>query len=200
MENKQVYTSPETSGFLNVAAEASDTSCSPLFVTAASGVLAPKTNTGLTFDASTGDLESLIKGIFTANGAAFKFKSISEAVTIPVGSGAAPVVTSTANLFPVGVFAFAVAFRVTQAPGGGATTLTVTTDTDAKDLISTAPCAASGNTSNSFDASYGTGFSNTNNWITTAQKARLTTDADVTVSDMIVRVTVFYLEVTAPTS
>lgn len=44
------------SGTFTTANEASDTSCFPLFVTAATGDLAPKTNAALTFNSSTGAL------------------------------------------------------------------------------------------------------------------------------------------------
>lgn len=45
---------------LTVADESSDTSCFPLFATAATGVLAPKSGTNLTFNSSTGDLGATI--------------------------------------------------------------------------------------------------------------------------------------------
>lgn len=45
---------------VTIADEASDTTCFPLFATAASGSLAPKTNTGLTFNSSTWQLQSTI--------------------------------------------------------------------------------------------------------------------------------------------
>lgn len=50
------------------ANEATDSSCFPLFVTAATGTLGPKTNTGLTFDSSTGALTaSKLSGIFNGS-------------------------------------------------------------------------------------------------------------------------------------
>lgn len=49
---------------ITVANEATDTTCFPLFVTAATGDLGPKSNAGLTFDSSTSNLSStLIAGI-----------------------------------------------------------------------------------------------------------------------------------------
>lgn len=53
---------------ITIADEAADTTSFPLFATAATGNLGPKTNAGLTFDASTEDLNStLIAGIANAD-------------------------------------------------------------------------------------------------------------------------------------
>jgi hypothetical protein len=57
-----------TSTNITVTDESSDTTCFPGFFTAATGDLEPKTNTGLTFNSSTSDLNStLIAGIANAN-------------------------------------------------------------------------------------------------------------------------------------
>ena len=48
---------------ITVANEASDTTCFPLFVTAATGALGPKTNAGLTFNSATGMLTPKIATI-----------------------------------------------------------------------------------------------------------------------------------------
>jgi len=45
---------------ITVADESSDTSCFPLFATAASGDLAPKSGTNLTFNSSSGDLTATL--------------------------------------------------------------------------------------------------------------------------------------------
>lgn len=47
---------------ITVANEATDTTCFPLFVTAATGDLGPKTNAGLTFNSNTGAFSSTILG------------------------------------------------------------------------------------------------------------------------------------------
>ena len=47
---------PNTAVALTIASEATDTTCFPLFVTAATGDLEPKTNAGLSFNSSTGAL------------------------------------------------------------------------------------------------------------------------------------------------
>lgn len=53
---------------ITVANEASDTTCFPLFTTAATGDLGPKTNAGLTFDSSTGTLAATaFSGPLTGN-------------------------------------------------------------------------------------------------------------------------------------
>jgi len=53
---------------ITVADESTDVSSFPVFVTAATGALGPKTNTGLTFNAATSDLSAtLIAGIANAN-------------------------------------------------------------------------------------------------------------------------------------
>src|SRR5512136_722301 len=50
------------------ANEASDNSCFPLFVTAATGTLGPKTNAGLAFDSTTGALTATrLGGIFNGS-------------------------------------------------------------------------------------------------------------------------------------
>jgi hypothetical protein len=54
-------------GTVTVAAETGDTSCSVLFVTDVSGSLSPKTNTNLTFNASTGVLTSASAVLTTAD-------------------------------------------------------------------------------------------------------------------------------------
>lgn len=54
-------------GTVTVANEATDTTCFPLFATAASGSLAPKTNTNLTFNSNTGVLTSASAVLTTAD-------------------------------------------------------------------------------------------------------------------------------------
>lgn len=50
------WAAPAAAGTITVANEATDTSCFPVFVTAATGDLAPKSNTGLTFNSNTASL------------------------------------------------------------------------------------------------------------------------------------------------
>ena len=64
---------------VNVADESTDTTCFPLFVTAATGDLQPKSASGLTFNSNTDDLNStLIAGIANAN---LVDKAASEVIT-----------------------------------------------------------------------------------------------------------------------
>ena len=51
-----LFDSTGTSSLVNVADESSDTTCFPLFVTGASGNLAAKSGTNLTFNSATGKL------------------------------------------------------------------------------------------------------------------------------------------------
>lgn len=60
-------------------------------------------------------------GVNTHYGAHFNFLRLTEEVTIPVGQGAAGV-NSSVNLAPANATIIGVCCRVTQAPGGGATT------------------------------------------------------------------------------
>jgi len=141
-------------------------------------------------------IKSDFKGI---HGDAFSITSIEEAVTIAVGQGAAGVVTA-GNLAPAGSLILGVAFRVTQAPGGGAATLDIgrTGGGNLDEFIDGASCDVLGETGNFYanhDAATTALFINT-----TADTLTLTTDANVTVSDMIIRVTTLYATITAPTS
>lgn len=134
------------------------------------------------------------------NGSLIEIKSISEEVTIPVGSGAAPVVETSGNLAPANSLILGVAFRVTDAPGGGATTVDIgrTGGGNLDEFIDGSSCDGLGETGNSaanHDAATTGPLYNT-----TAATLTLTTDADVTGSDMKVRVTVYYILFTAPTS
>ena len=134
-------------------------------------------------------------GVKTTTGAAYEIKTISELVTVAVGSGAAGVETS-GNLAPAGII-LGCAFRVTQAPGGGATELDIgITGGDLAALIDGKSCDVLGETGD-MAADGQLAYQPINR---TAATLTLTTDSNVTVSDMIVRVVVWYAEITAPTS
>jgi hypothetical protein len=132
-------------------------------------------------------------------GASFNIISMQEEVTIPVGQGAGGVVT-TANMAPANSLIMGVAFIVTDAPGGGATTLDIgrTSGGNLDEFIDGAACASLNQT--------GTFFSNHEAGViapimnTTAQTLTLTTNSNVTVNNMKVRVVVWYYTITAPTS
>lgn len=130
-------------------------------------------------------------------GSSFNFKGVAcELITVAVGSGAAGV-DSTTNLCESGIIV-AVGARVTQAPGGGATTFGV-------------GCKGSGNSDQFISAvstvldttgAYPANGDGTNTvWVQkTADKMTITTDSNVTTTDMKVRVCPYYLYSVAPTS
>ena len=125
------------------------------------------------------------------------WKSITELVTVPVDSGLAPAVESTANLFPANSLILGVCFRVVDAPGGGAALIDIGASGGDLDLwIDGASCDVLGETGSSPKDSQviltGPLYQRL------AAKATLTTDADVTINDMIVRVTVYYMDFTPP--
>jgi len=126
-------------------------------------------------------------------------RAISEIVTIPVGSGNTPVVASSANLAPANSIIKAVTCRVTQAPGGGATVVSVGRTGGNTDEFIDDISTALGTTGNSVANNDGALVAE-DLWNTTATTFDVTTDADVTGTDMKIRITVWYEQITAPTS
>ena len=126
------------------------------------------------------------------------FRVIAEEVTIPVGSGLDPVVVSTTNLAPASSIIDMVAVRVTQAPGGGATTLDVGRTGGNTDEFIDGIGTSLGTTGNCVDDGDGTLTGPVFN--STAGTLTLTTDADVTGTAMKVRVVVWYKQIAEPTS
>lgn len=126
------------------------------------------------------------------------YKSIAEEVTIAVGQGATGVNTS-ANLAPANSRIHQVMTRVTQAPGGGATTLDAgRTNGGNTDEYTDGTAVALGTTTIADDD--GDGVTAIPHWNSSADTIVLTTDANVTGTDMKVRVVVFYEEFVVPTS
>lgn len=129
-------------------------------------------------------------------GAFLGIKSITELVTIPVGQGA-PGPATTISVPASSRIVDAVA-RVTQAPGGGATTLDIgRTGGDLDELVDGISTAVDTTGDSVADHGPGVVFPLEN---ATAKTLTLTTDANVTGTDMIVRVVVWYRDVVAPTS
>ena len=123
---------------------------------------------------------------------------IDEEITIAVGTGAAGV-DSAADLIPAGSAILGVVVRVTQAPGGGATTLDAGRKNGANlDEYIDGIAVSTGTTGDSF--TNGDGSATYGQLNPAADKMTLTTDVNVAVSDMIVRVVVFYKTLGAPTS
>lgn len=151
---------------------------------------------GITMEAGTG---TLAYTSFIGNGATAKsnLKNVAcEEITIAAGSGAAGVASGT-NLCASGII-IGVGVRITQAPGGGATTLDV-------------GCTGSGNLDQFIDGistglnttgAYPTNGDGTNTvWVQkTATTMTLTTDGNVTGASLKARVCPYYLDTTAPTS
>ena len=123
---------------------------------------------------------------------------IAEVLTIPIGQGAAGVVTA-ANLAPINSTIISCSCRVTQAPGGGATTIDIGRTGGGNldefiDGIGTALGTTGTFAANHDAATLGPILNGP------AQTLTLTTDANVTIADMKVRIIVFYRQETPPTS
>lgn len=132
-----------------------------------------------------------------SKGSFLNIKSMSELVTVSVGNGSGGVVTS-GNLAPANSLIFGVSARVTDAPGGGATEydIGVTGGGNQAALIDGAGVSI-GTTAVSAGGNDGTALPIQNASDTTLT---VTTDSDVTVDDMILRVVVYYMEIIASTS
>ena len=129
-------------------------------------------------------------------------QKIEEEVTIAVASGNTPPVTTTGNLAPANSIIKTGSFVVTQAPGGGAATIDIgVTGGDLDLFIDGMSCDVLGESGRFFidgeavAVAANTGVPLVNK---TATTLTLTTDADVTTSDMKVLVTVWYETVTPP--
>jgi hypothetical protein len=132
--------------------------------------------------------------------AIFDMSMIAEEVTVAVGEGNTPVVASSSNLAPANSIIKAVSCRVTQAPGGGATVVAVgrtnggNTD-EFIDDISTAVDTTGNSVANNDGA-----LTHDDMWNASADTFTVTTDADVTGTDMKIRIVVWYEQIVAPTA
>lgn len=122
---------------------------------------------------------------------------VQEELTIPVGQGAAGVVTA-ANLAPANSTIIGCVCRVTQAPGGGATTIDIGRTGGGNldefiDGIATALGTTGTFAANHDAATVGPVLNAAVDTLT------LTTDANVTGTDMKVRIVIFCREEIAPT-
>lgn len=129
-------------------------------------------------------------------GGLLKLRKLEEVVTIAVGSGSGGVATTT-NMFPAGLV-LSVGFVVEQAPGGGAALLNigVTGGGNADRFIDDKSCDVLGE--NGVSPQDGDGTVAYPAFNKTATTLDLTTDANVTVLAMKVRVITTYLEMVAP--
>jgi len=122
---------------------------------------------------------------------------LTEEITIPVGQGAAGVV-SAANMCRVDSIIQGVTGRVTQAPGGGATTF----DAGRNPV---GPTEFAEDVSVALDTTFvsptdGDGSNASPPYNDADRKIKITTDVNVTVSDMKVRITVWYIKLYPPES
>jgi len=101
---------------ITVANEATDTTCFPLFATAATGDLGPKTNAGLTFNSSTANFGSTLMN--------------TQKLTVGVAG------TATGSIEFKGTTSGTVTLKVADAAGTHTLTLP-TTDGDANQLLKT---------------------------------------------------------------
>lgn len=135
---------------------------------------------------------------YSANNSRIILRDVYQTVTVPVGQGAGGVV-SGANLAPANSTIIGVVCRVTQAPGGGATTFDIgRTGAGNLDEFIDGIATAFG-TTGTFAANHdaetiGPVLNDINRTLT------ITTDADVTVSDMKVLIVVFYRQEIPPTA
>ena len=132
-------------------------------------------------------------------GYAMGYDSISEEITIPVGSGLVPPVDSIGDLASENTVIIGVSYEVIQAPGGGATIISIGRTNGGNlnefiDIAANAPCANLGDSGSSHQFTDGSFDPGGELRIAPGgdDTFRLTTDADVTISDMIVNVTVFF--------
>ena len=133
-------------------------------------------------------------------GSYLQVKSITEEVTIAVGSGFDPVVVTSGNLAPASSLIVGATFRVTDAPGGGATTISIgrTGGGNLDEFISVKSCDVLSEIGNTLSGDGDATVMPLMN--STAATLTLTTNADVTTDDMKIRVTVFYINMSAPTA
>lgn len=130
-------------------------------------------------------------GLGTGNGETVSMRMRSEEITIPIGSGAAGVV-SAGQMFQPNIIVLIVYARVTQAPGGGASWFSVyRTGTPADEVILQQAVALDGvfDSTKDSDATHDGPFYNPTNVTLT-----IITDANVTIADMKVRIGISYIQ------
>jgi hypothetical protein len=131
------------------------------------------------------------------NGGGIKYGFNTELITIPVGSGLDPYVLSASYMVPIRSCVLATLAYVVTAPGGGASNFTAYTNPGG-DNIGTSSTVTVGAKAEFFD--WDDAVSNYYPATTAAQKIELRTNADVTVSDMVVRIGVYWMQMVSFTS
>lgn len=126
-----------------------------------------------------------------------KILRVTEDTTVAVGSGADPVVETTANLAPANSVILGGTVEIVTAPGGGATELDVgITGGGNLDGIVDGMAVTAGTSAHIGHGGDGNDTYPSAN--TSAATLTLTTDADVTGTAMVVRTTVWYYTFVAP--
>ena len=126
------------------------------------------------------------------NGGGIKHGFNTELITVPVGSGLDPYVLSSSYMVPAMAIPLAAIVYVVTAPGGGATNFNMYLSASGTKLTDGAVTVTQGAKSKLFtfyNAAY-----NEINAQDAAQKIELRTDADVTVSGMVVRIGVYWIQ------
>jgi len=127
----------------------------------------------------------------------FTIKTYTEDITVAVGQGqvgSGGAVDGSSNLVKDNCFLLCAIAKVITAPGGGATTVDVGRKNTAADELVDGMSSAADTVSNSWDHATPVGIVHNN----AADVISVSTDADVTGSDMVVRVTTFLAEMTNP--
>jgi hypothetical protein len=137
-----------------------------------------------------------IMGIGGSKGSRFTITAIEEEITISTGTATK---ASTGSLAPADSLIWGASCRVTQAPGGGATIwdLTITGGGGSGEELIQDAAVALGTQVNSAADNDGTQLPIANG---SAATVTVNTDVNVLVSDMKVRVVIFYAQFTEPTS
>lgn len=128
------------------------------------------------------------------HGSLLYFVQVDEEITVPVGQGAAGVWGAGA-MNPKDTIILGVVTRITQAPGGGATLVSVGRSVNIDEYLDDGTVGL-GDTSNS--AADGDGVNVGPFYCDTSRVMKVTTNANVTVSDMKIRVTTFYIKFYPP--
>ena len=126
------------------------------------------------------------------------FQKATEEMTIAVGHGAAGEWGPTFALMPADSAILAVVTRITQAPGGGATMISIGRWPGDWEEFLEEGTVGLGDTSNS--AADGSGSLAGPVYNADADVLLYTTDVDVTISDMKIRVTSYYIDLLPPES
>jgi hypothetical protein len=157
-------------------------------------------NTNFTAASIIGALNELLTPtIHGSNGSKLEFGSLSEEVTVAIGTGSAGV-NSTTNLVPPNCMMMGISARVTQAPGGGATMfdVTITGSPDVDQYLDDVSTALNTTANSGADNDGSTLWEPCET--ATGKTLKITTDANVTGTDMKIRLVSYYAQFTDPTS